>query len=309
MNDEEIIDRMNELRKKHDLRAIKKEISEDRLKGFFNSIYPKFSITEIEKITGIPDSTLGNWFKELKIPFIRSHISNISIPGEENYKIIVNKDGIINKLSAIKITPELSYVIGFSLGDGSIQKYMVEVFNKDKNLRKVLFNYLKPYGTITEEERINGLWRLRLSSVKIANLIKDKNKIKKETIDYIFNERELARHFIAAFWDAEGSVRKQGNYNHVYLYNCNEYLINKICSFLNLNDIKFSIHKRPSRDKFGILNGREIKSKKTLIRISIPKVSVLKWADEIGKHMNHSKKREVVNQILNSFGGTKWARQ
>jgi len=51
----------------HDFRTIKKQIGEDRLKEVISTIYPKFTITEIESITGIPDSTLGHWFKLLNI--------------------------------------------------------------------------------------------------------------------------------------------------------------------------------------------------------------------------------------------------
>ena len=294
---------INRIRKNGNFRTLRKKIGDKRLKEFINSIYPKFSITEIEAITGIPDSTLEYWFKELKIHFIRNHITNITFPGKTNSQIIIKNKLSINKVSTIQITPELAYVIGFALGDGSIQKYQVELFNQDRKLKDHLFKYLKPYGTITEDERYDKLWRLRLSNGKIANLIKNEKGIRKDTIDYIFNNINLAKNFIAAFWDAEGSVLKQNNYFHIYLYNSNNYIITKICQFFKLNNIKFSILERKTRDKDCIFNNRIVKSNKMIKRISIPKVSSLAWVKLIGINLLHSKKRDIINKILNIYGG------
>lgn len=290
-------------RNKGNFQTIKKVIGEERLREFINSIYPKFSITEIENITGIPDSTLEHWFKRLGISPIRHHIITKSFPSNKDSESIVSKDGVTYKSATIKITPELAYVIGFVLGDGSVQQYQIEVFNKDKNLRKILFNHLKSYGYITEEEREDGLWRLRLSNGRIANLIKDNNEIRKDTLDYIFNNNELAQQFIAAFWDAEGTARQQGNYYHIYLYNSNSFLLDRICNFLKSKNVKFSILNEKSRNEPYFLNNRQIFPRKLVQRISIPKISRINWIKEIGIHMNHIQKKKVVEKIIKSHGG------
>ncbi len=298
-----LIVEINQIRENNNFRTLRKRIGDKKLKEFINSIYPKFSIKEIEIITGIPDSTLQYWFKELKILFVRNHITNISFPGKMNSQIVIKNQLSTNKVSTIKITPELAYVIGFALGDGSIQKYQVELFNQDRKLKSNLFKYLKNYGTITENERDDGLWRLRLSNGKIANLIKNEKDIRKDTIDYIFKSRDLAKKFIAAFWDAEGSVLRHNNYFHIYLYNSHDYIINKICAFFKLNNIKFSVLERKTRDKDCILNNRLVKSNKMLKRISIPKSSSLAWVKLIGINLLHSKKRDIINEILDIYGG------
>ncbi len=285
------------------LQTVKKKIGEKRLRDFFTTLYPQFTITEIETITSIPDSTLGYWFKQLDIPFIRHRSLTVLVPGDIDGQAIISKGQNTYRILTIKITPELAYTIGFALGDGAIQDWMVEVFNKDPNLRKVLFEYLKPYGSITQDERPDGLWRLRLSNGPIAKLIKLNKKIREDTIEYIFANKELARMFVAAFWDAEGTARRQGNYYHVYLYNTNKYLIDTICNFLRKNGINFSIHSRRSRDKPAYTAGRIIKSKKILHRIAIPKASYKIWLNEIGVYLNHTKKREVVNEMLKIYGG------
>ena len=307
MNDKKIdynlIEKINLIREKGNFHTIKNKIGEKKLKQFIKSIYPKFTITEIETITGIPDSTLGYWFKELEIPFTRHHMITKAFPGKNNSEIIINKNGKLYVAETVKITPELAYVIGFTLGDGSVQHYQIEVFNKDKGLKEILFKYLKHYGNITEEERPNGLWRLRLSSVVIANLIKNKNKIRRDTIDYIFKNKELVRNFIGAFWDAEGTVRRQKSYYHLYLYNSNKYLIDKICEYLKSKKIKFSIHIRKTRDRDFFINGSPVISKKNLYRICVHKISYKEWLKNIGSYIKHIKKKEVVNEILNNYGG------
>ncbi|HLC56254.1 MAG TPA: hypothetical protein VJJ23_03400 [Candidatus Nanoarchaeia archaeon] len=297
---------INILRKNnHDFRTIKKKVGENKLKEFINTIYPKFDITEIEIITGIPDSTLEHWFKLLNIKPVRNHIFSKAFPGNEDSTIILTKDDITYKSVTVKITPELAYVIGFTLGDGSSQQYMIEVFNKNRKLREVLFEYLKPYGTITEEERENGLWRLRLSNGRIANLIRDNKEIRYDTIDYIFNNEELAKQFIAAFWDAEGSVLKSKDYNtfNLYLYNSNSFLLDRICNFLKSKNIKFSILNLKSRSTDYYLQGRKINPKKKIQRINVHMSSLMDWVNLIGIHLKHSKKQETVNKILDLYGG------
>lgn len=287
--------------------TLRKEMGEERLKEFFNAIYPKFTITEIEKITGIPDSSLGYWFAKLDIPFTRHHAKTIAYAGNKDETgAVVTVENKVYEIVTIKITPELAYVIGFALGDGSISQYMVEVFNKDRKLREPLFEFLKPYGTISEEERINGLWRLRLSNGRIANLIKDSEGIRYDTLDYIFKNDDLARRFIAGFWDAEGTVRKQNKYNYynIYVYNSKEYLLKRIEEFFTKKGIKCSkLSKEPPKG-IRYIRGRRIYSKKIVHRLSVPKGSAKKWINEIGVNMLHSKKSETVKQMTQTnYGG------
>ncbi len=298
---QELLEQINNIRENSSFQTVRKKIGEKR---FINSLYPKFSLPEIEEITGISDSTLGYWFKKLNIPTSRRHFTNVSMPGNFDAELVLQTRQAAKKLSVINVTPELAYIIGFTLGDGTVQKYMVEVFNKDRKLRGHLLEYLKPYGSIIEDERPNGLWRLRLSSVKIANLIKDEKGIRQDTLDYIFNDEELVKQFVAAFWDAEGTVRRQGNSYHIYLYNSNKDILNKIKEFLTSRNISFStLNGKVDRSRVYYLNGRRIISRKPAHRISIPKASRDLWISEIGNYLLHSKKGAVVKEMLKQFGG------
>jgi len=296
-----MIDNIKKIREHGNFQTLKNEIGEVELKNLLLTLYTKHTIKEIEDMIKVPDSTLARWFSRFEINTEeRWHIEAFSTAGDENNEELVRNGNKIKKHFTVKITPDLAYLIGFSLGDGSLQKYTVEVFNKDVDLYHHLHQLLSLFGKIEEKKlRSNGLWVLRLNSVKISNLVKKNKQIDKSTIDYIFRRKELAKKFIAAFWDAEGSVRRQNsNYYNIYLYNTNEYLMNKVMRFLNSSGIKYSILSRNGFGRNYTLNGRPIITRKILYRISIPKSSSLVWAEEIGIFMMHSKKKKVVREIL-----------
>ncbi len=295
---------ISKIREYGNFQTIKNRIGETKLKNSLLTLYPKYTIKEIESITGIADSTLARWFKYFGIfPEMRWHIKIISKAGTKTSERLLRKGNTFTKRLTVQITPDLAYLIGFALGDGAIQTYMVEVFNKNEGFYQYLSQIMKTYGSVTEDRRPNGLWRLRLSSVMIANLIKKNKEIDKETIDFIFKNKKLTRKFIAAFWDAEGTVRRQNKYYHIYLYNTNKYLLDKVCEFLQAKKIEYSIHSRDDTKRSYKLKGRPIRATKILHRISIPKSSALIWAKEIGIHMLHSKKNYFVKELILSKGG------
>jgi|SRR5271157_58144 len=290
---------ISKIREYGNFSTIKNKLGETKLKNSLLSLYPNYTIKEIEYITGIADSTLARWFKCLSIPSnLRWHIKILSKAGSRNTEYLLKNGNTFAKRFTIQITPDLAYLIGFVLGDGAIQTYMVEAFNQNEGFHQYLRQIMKTYGSVTEDKRQNGLWRLRLSSVTIANLIKKNKEIDKETINFIFKNKKLARKFTAAFWDAEGTVRKQGNSYHIYLYNTNKYLLDKICGFLRDQKIEYSLLSRDDTGRNYKLNGRPVRATKILHRISIPTKSRLVWAKEIGVHMFHSKKSHSVKELM-----------
>lgn len=301
---QELLGQINEIRVNGNFQTLMTKIGANKLKKFITSMYPEHSIPEIEKITGIPDSTLARWFDKLNISKSRRNVTNVSIPGNFDAEIVLTGFKAAKKFSVINTTPELAYLIGFVLGDGSIQKFMVEAFNRDRKLREHLLEIMKPYGSVTETERDDGLWKLRLSSVKLANLIKDETRIRQDTLDYIFDDEELAKKFVAAFWDAEGSIGKRKNlknYFDVILYNTNTSILSQIRSFLKDKDIDTSLkHFAETRGSY-FIGGRKVSSKKKVFRIRVLRGSFENWVKFVGVHMLHSKKSAVVNEMLKRF--------
>lgn len=299
ISSQKIIDEITRLRsEKNNFQTIKKQIGESKLIELIKNFYPKYDITLLEKIMKVPDSTLLRWFDKLRIKANRNHIFNESIVANFNKETILYSNNTVKKVSAIKMTPGLAYLVGFTLGDGATQKYMVEVFNKDRGMYNYLLKTMKNFGAVTLDQRANGLWRIRLSSKLISDLIKRNKKMRKETVDFILNNDRFAPYFIAGLWDAEGSVLKQAKYYHVYFYNSNKKLIDLVGNYLSKSRIDFSIIKIKERRKSFTSMGRTIIPRKQMYRLGVPKKSVDKWAELIGLYLLHSKKSKIVKEII-----------
>lgn len=296
-DEQETIKQINEILETHDLREVKKIVGVEKLVGLLKRLYPKNDIKTIERIMNVPDSTLGYWFKNLGLPFVRRHVSTLVFPSNFDGSIVVAHGNAAKNLAAIKIDGNLSYLVGFCIGDGAIQKFMVEAFNKDKGMKEYLKATMQRYGSVQEVVREDGLWKLRLSSVKIAALIKRNGKIVEDVLEYILSDNDLAPKFLAGLWDAEGSVLKQGDYTHVYLYNSNKELLERISEYLESKEIKNSIIKVKKREQPYYLRGRPVIARKQIYRLGVPKSHLVKWRGLIGLHLKHSKKSVVVCEI------------
>ena len=278
-------------------RTIKNRIGAEKLKHFFTKHYPRKDIKYLEMITGVPDSSLLYWFKDLGINSTRWHFVQQPIPANFDGSFVANFAKNAIDYAAVNIDSNLAYLIGFCLGDGSVEKYSLEVFNKNEGMKNALKSTMQRYGKVRESIRENGLWRLRLSSSAIARLVKVNKTINEETLDFIFSDAKLIPSFLAGFWDAEGSVLKQRSYFHVYLYNSNKDLLDKISKYLEGNSIKNSIIKVKMRAKTYYYNGRPIVAKKQIYRLGVPKSHIKNWKELIGLHLKHSKKSAVVLEI------------
>lgn len=296
-NDLETITKIKEVLVKGNFQTAKKIIGKTKLFELLNNLYPRNDLPKIEKILGIPDSTLARWYKELGIKLVRSHVSTLVVPSHFDGSIVIANGATAKNISAVKVDEDLAYLIGFCIGDGAIQKFMVEAFNKDAGVKQYLKTTMERYGKVQDVLREDGLWKLRLSSVKIAALIKQNGKIVDETINYVLSDKELASRFVAGLWDAEGSVLKQNKYIHVYLYNGNKKLIDIVSNYLTSRGIKNSIIVIKQRVEPYYYKGHPIISKKQMHRIGIPKSHLKQWKELIGLHLKHSKKSAVVLEI------------
>lgn len=286
---------------KGDLRRVLQRVGEGCLRQFLLSLYPALSLGEIETATGIPDSTLGYWFRRLRIPTNARHARSVSVLcDEDGFSVMGTPESAVYE-HKIMLTPELAYLIGFALGDGTIETYSVATFNKEETVVRYLQTICEKYGKVTYRKREDGLHKLRLSSRKIACLIRENGKIREDTVDYVLNDPECSKYFIAAFWDAEGSVAaKQIGIcsSNVVLYNSNKQLLEKIASALSGIGIETTIISYAYLDRKYILKGRPLHPRKVMHKLRVKEAFVLRWAQTIGSFMQHPKKQERVKAIL-----------
>ncbi len=92
-----LIEEISEIRKTGNFQTMQHKIGLKRLKKLLKNLYPKYTLTEIEKIVRVPDSTLERWFQRLEIPFNRHRIGSRSFAGIENKTEIDEKDGALYK--------------------------------------------------------------------------------------------------------------------------------------------------------------------------------------------------------------------
>lgn len=293
----ELINKIKESRKGGNFQTVRKTIGDGQLINLLNNLYPKHDMKTLENLLGIPDSSLGYWFKQLGIPVVRNHVNNRVFAANFDFSFVLPVGNGATNFSAINVKQDLAYLAGFCLGDGSVDKHSLEVFNKDFGMKDYLKSTMAKFGKVGESKRSNGLWRLRLSSSKIARLIKEYKKANQDTIDFIFSNDELAKSFIAGFWDAEGSVLKQKKYFHVYLYNSDKNLIFRISAYLKSKEINNSVLEMKKRENKYFLKGRPVIAKKTIWRLGVKKNGLKIWVELIGLHLKHSKKSVVVKQI------------
>ena len=137
----------------------------------------------------------------------------------------------------------LEYMVGLITGDGVIEKYRVEVYDKSEAfLRLVKTVVLEKYlhDTISSiridyRKRVNG-YRLRVYGREFVNKIKD------------YYEPPLSINFIRGFFDAEGSIWYNPNLI-AEITNKNLKLLEKIKQVLQQHGINSKIHQDRSTYK------------------------------------------------------------
>lgn len=298
LNDLELIHKIHSIREKGNFQTMYNVVGKSNVKCLLNKLYPNNDIKNLEKILGVPDSSISHWFKLLGITSVRKHLSNNSYAANFNSSIVLPLNKTAINFSAINVDADLAYLIGFSLGDGTVEKYSLEVFNKDLGMQKYLESIMSKYGAVTKSVTGKRLWKLRLSSIKIANLVKQNKQVNEDTLNFIFSDNLLAQKFLAGFWDAEGSVLKQAKYFHLYLYNSNKILMDRIKNYLDSLGFDCSILEIKKRQNIYYLDGRPIITKKIIYRLSVKKKDMKKWVNMIGIYLMHSKKSAVIKEIL-----------
>jgi len=206
----------------------------------------------------------------------------------------VGYGGEDRRMHKLKPCPELAYVIGSKLGDGTTDRdakrydYMVILAVRDYDFAEELGRCVaialgrkKPYKPYWDKRR--RYWVVRAYSKELYELLKrpvDLEKIR----PYVECSKECMAAFLRGLADAEGSADKyEGNLGHVSIANTDLRLIEYARSLLKALGISAKIYERKEK-KTTKIDGRVVKWKKQIIYVlSIHrKVDIIKFREIIG---------------------------
>lgn len=263
--------------------------------------------------------TINKWIKKLGIK-VRPNIAPIHIsrlvPQVEMAKTrldVVNGRNI--RLTSIYPTDDLSYLIGFTIGDGWAGSRNIELCNTE-------FGLLDPLLSVMNSVRIKyggkiGLqyrdrkgksvardkaysFRIWLNNSNIARLIKRRNKLKYDTIDFLLSAKP--EHFLAGLWDADGCISHLTKERlHVEVYLCqgesNFELLERIVNALSRFGIKTSCRVSDKKHEVHEFYGKRSRINENVYRLHVFKESVQDWIKMVGEKMMHPKKIETIKQL------------
>jgi len=143
------------------------------------------------------------------------------------------------------------YLTGLIVGDGSIEKYRIDIHDKNEKFLKmvkiaVLMKYFKDYITkITiEYRRQTNNFRLRIYGKQFV-----------ETIKPLCSNITINRDFVRGFFDAEGSIWYNPNVI-AEITNKNREILEEIQTILKSHGINCKIHKDRTTYKLRITSMR-----------------------------------------------------
>lgn len=294
----------------------------DQLEEMINELYNVrgMSMEEIARKLWKDYRTINRWIRALKIkprpPIAPFHIPKlVSRPWMEGTKLdMINEMPV--RLTSIYPTDDLSYLIGFAIGDGWIGSMMIELCNTEFGLLNPLLSLMNRiksrYGgkiglqyrefktgrNVAREEAHS--FRIWLSNSNLARLIKQENQLRYDTLDFLLSAKP--GHFLAGLWDADGCVSyfvrerlcvevklTQGEDNLELLRGIadtlNRFGISTTC---RLSDRKHELHK---------FYGRFCRLNKNIYTLHVLKESVWDWIKIVGQKIMHPKKLENIKQL------------
>jgi len=263
--------------------------------------------------------TINRWIRILGIktrpniaPFHMSKL--VPQPWMEETKLDV-ANGKPVRITLIHPTDELSYFIGFAIGDGWVGSRGIELCNTEFGLLDHLLPITNSIGAkysgkiglqyrdecgrdVARKEAYS--FRIWLSNSNIARLIKQKNQLRYDTLDFLLSAK--AGHFMAGLWDADGCI----SYNtgerlcievHVCQGESNFKLLERIADTLSRFGIKTSCQLSGEKHTSHNFHGKSYRLNENVYRLHVFKASVENWIKVVGKFMKHPKKVEKINQI------------
>ena len=278
------------------------------------------SMERIARELGKDYRTVNRWIRKLGIK-PRPNINPIHLSKLVPYRWMKEtKLDVINgkpvRLTSIYPTNDLSYLMGFAIGDGWVGSTQIELCNTEFGLLDpllFLMNRIKSgYGgkiglqyrefktgrNVAKEEAYS--FRIWLSNSNLARLIKEGSQLRYNTLDFLLSTKP--GYFLAGLWDADGCVSylvRERLRVEVKLTQGedNLKLLRRIVNTLDRLGIGATCRLSDGRDDLHEFYGQLRPLNKNVYTLHVLKESVQNWIKVVGEKMMHPKKLEKINHL------------
>lgn len=298
------------------------KLGEDRVKQTIHELYVVRgkSMEEIGKELAKDYRVVNKWIRKFGIERrpgqAPTHVSRLVLETPPQRSRLVVKDGQPVKITSIRLTDELAYLIGFVIGDGYVGPNNIELCNTEFGLIDPLATVLKKVsvengGKVGLQYRefrtgrgmgCEGAYSYRFwyNNSDIARLIKVERKLRDDSIDLLLADK--LGHFLAGFWDAEGSVwysvaerllvEVKATQNEINLE-----MIKKIIRRLDSLGIRTSCQLTHKKNDLGFFYGNPCMTRENVYSLHVFKESVPDWISLVGRNMLHPKKKRKISEL------------
>lgn len=188
------------------------------------------NVREIANLLNKDRRTISTWFWKLGLPIKRSGPIKVGelveIPAKP---YLIKKGNLKIRKFPFVANPDLLWICGFVLAEGSHSSGTLEVGNTNLKFISILNNIFKKYGptsisydSIENQRKLNttfvkytkdvtaskaNYFRIRLYNSAFSRMIKNEfSSINKDTVSFALSKAKWAKHFIAGLWDADGWI-------------------------------------------------------------------------------------------------------
>lgn len=299
-------------------REISKEIGYEQFHEVMHNMYTVHGMGTIDigNLLDKADVTIASWLKRLGIE-VRPHKyrTYARLGAEEDWKIeTVNGEQV--KTHIIVPDEDLVRLIFFTIGDGSVGDYTIQIHQTNDKLFPTLHERMQRYGKVfVDFYDANGgkvtelkdayKYRLTLNRSEIARLISYHKKWRFDTIQFALANKKLAVYAITSLWDADGSIPAdktkglgfRGEITQSYNPESGENGIRLLKEMRDSLEKHWKIRSnlRPVR-KGDYKKSYETKKPRYILHISQNDLS--KFAKELGTYLEHPSKRNRMLKII-----------
>ena len=307
-----------------DIYEIVARIGDERTEEVLQTLYWKPNMLSLRKMGRLlrkRPETVRRWLKKYKIK-IRpkkkpKHLGKLVKNSREERppKLeFINMEWV--ELHPMYPERNLSYLLGFTVGDGFVTRRRIEMRNTEFGLLdptlEMVNAFCKKYGSSNRVYYLDEakkevstraeayMWSIRLYNKAIVSLITRKGEaLRRDTIGFLL-QRPFIGDFLAGLWDADGTVTTQNRRIRIYLDQSEprKWLLEKIRQALKEYGIETSkpcISSRKGRVTY--LLGRPVMTKEDSYRIIVHLKGAPKWIELVGEKMFHPKKRARIEEI------------